>query len=419
MTKLKFFKFQKKEAYLYFLFYLSLLGGFLFGENSTGGAIIDYVGQKSVSIDFSKNFKNTFLNFDQYATRHSPVLMILLSGFEKLNLSDYVIRLIHLHLCLSLPLIFYYCLKEKYNFLSKEILIVLVGLIFISPTFRSLSIWPDSRVLGLVFFCLSLYFYIKFDNTKQFKYSLYNVASNALAAYFSPNFCVFSIFFYIYFVKYYGFFTIKNSTIILTNIIFALPAFYYVFILDINFFMKSAGVGLSSENILFRNLFNQLLIIPTLFLFYITPFLILRIIPINFENYKYSLIISSSIFLVSIYFFDYKPEYTGGGFYLKLSNYIFGNNIFFYLISIFSLIILVQLVKQSYQSIFIVLLILLNNPQETIYHKYYDPFLLIVFFLMFSFKSNFDNLKIKSNFLFVYLYFGLFLTISYFKIYFI
>ena len=92
--------FSKKEILFFILLYLSLLLSFYFGENSTGGAIIDYFGQKKVSEDFAIDFGTTLLNYDQYATRHSPALIIILSFFEKLKISDELIRLIHLHFCL-------------------------------------------------------------------------------------------------------------------------------------------------------------------------------------------------------------------------------------------------------------------------------------------------------------------------------
>ena len=419
MLSFKTYNFQSKEIIFYLIFYFSLLIGFLFGENSTGGAIIDYMGQKNVSVDFSNDFKKTLLNYESYATRHSPVLIFLLSGFEYLNFSDHVIRLIYLHLCLSLPVIFYLSIKEKYNFVSKEVLTILVGLIFISPTFRSLSIWPDSRIAGLIFFCLSVLFFIKFTNTKKFKYTIYNIISTSFASYLSPNFCIFSLFFLIFFARNYGFFSRQIYFLIILNIILAFPAFYYVFVLDIKFFMKSAAIGLEHENIFLRNMFNQLLIIPTIFLFYLTPFLILRIINIESQNLIYSFILSIIIFSLSLYFFDYKPEYTGGGVYFKLSNYLFQNNILFYLISFISMIILVQLVINNYQNLFILLLVFLNNPQETIYHKYFDPFLIILFFLIFNLKIDIQKLKLNINFIAIYLYFLSFLIISYFKIYFV
>ena len=92
----------------FIILYIFLILGFFYNENSTGGAFQDYVNQKKISQDFAINFKSTLLNFDQYFTRHSPVLIMFLSIFEKSNLDDSLIRFIHLHLCLLLPIIFFY-----------------------------------------------------------------------------------------------------------------------------------------------------------------------------------------------------------------------------------------------------------------------------------------------------------------------
>ena len=181
-----------KEILFLFILYLTLIISFFFGENSTGGAIIDYNNQQSISKKFSENFLSTLLSFDSFNTRHSPVLIIFLSLFEKINLPDLLIRLIHLHICLLLPIFFYKCLILKFNHTDKKILFLLSALIFLSPTFRSLAIWPDSRLLGLVLFTLSVFYFLKFDASKNFSYAMYNIFTLALSAYVSPNFSVFS-----------------------------------------------------------------------------------------------------------------------------------------------------------------------------------------------------------------------------------
>lgn len=56
-------------------------------------------------------------------------------------------------------------------------------------------------------------------------------------------------------------------------------------------------------------------------------------------------------------------------------------------------------------------LILFNNPQYTIYHKYFDPFLLIIFFSLFNFEISLKTKKLK-NFITIYSYFLIFWLIS-------
>ena len=187
--------------FLFFL-YLTLIISFVLGENSTGGAIKDYINQKNISQKFSYEFFQTLYEYDSFGTRHSPVLIIFLSLFEKIKLPDVFIRLIHLHLSLLLPFFFYKCLTVKFKDIDEKILLFLLSLIFLSPTFRSLAIWPDSRLLGLFYI---KYLFFKFEDNKNIKFAIYNVITLALSAYLSPNFSVFSIFL-IKFFLYYRFF---------------------------------------------------------------------------------------------------------------------------------------------------------------------------------------------------------------------
>ena len=121
--------------------------------------------------------------------------------------------------------------------------LILIGLIFLSPTFRSLSIWPDSRLLGLTIFSLIIFFYLKFLNSKKFNFAIYNVITCAVSSYLSPNFSVFSIFFLINFILHYGLLTKKIFIILILNILISLPAIYYIFILDVNFLNKAVALA--------------------------------------------------------------------------------------------------------------------------------------------------------------------------------
>ena len=405
--------FLKKEIVFFLILYLSLLVGFYFGENSTGGAFLDYLNQKQISINFSLKFNETLLSYDQFSTRHSPILIIILSILEKFNFSDFAIRIIHLHFCLFLPLIFYKCLEIKFNFLDKKILLYIISLIFLSPTFRSLSIWPDSRLLGLTVFALSIYFYLRFMNEKKFIYIILNILTCASSAYISPNFSVFSIFFTLMFISIIGIKSKKFIFIIFLNLILSFPALYYVFILDINFLNKSAAIGFEEgQNIIFVNLFNNILITFSIFFFYLIPFIFFKIIKIsNIFNYL-NIFISLLITIFCLIYFDYNYNYSGGGFFFKLSNFIFKNNYLFFLICYISILIILPLLTCNKINLLIFFLILINNPQYTIYHKYFDPFLLLAFFTIFKFEIDMNKININRNFVLIFFYFLSFLLIS-------
>ena len=75
---------QTKKFYYYLLgalLYLSLIFGFVFNENLTGGAYNDYIGHREIIYKFTVSFIETFFKFDKENTRHSPFLLIILSYY--------------------------------------------------------------------------------------------------------------------------------------------------------------------------------------------------------------------------------------------------------------------------------------------------------------------------------------------------
>ena len=112
ISKNFFFKF--KVSYTYFCFIFKFTCGFFLGENSTGGAFQDYLNQKQITLQFSKNFLETLLNYDNLTTRHSPILLIILSQLEQIISNDFCYQ-INLFAFLSFASItFFKILKLKY-----------------------------------------------------------------------------------------------------------------------------------------------------------------------------------------------------------------------------------------------------------------------------------------------------------------
>ena len=413
-------KIEYQIIFLLIFLYISVLLGFILSENSSGGAFHDYVNQKEITGFFANNFLFTFLNYDDYTTRHSPVLLIALSFFERVQLDDYLIRLIYFHTCLILPISFFYILKLKFKDQQLEIkyLLILVGLIFLSPIFRSLSVWPDSRLIGLTFFTTSIFFFLKFIEKKKTSFIFLNIIFYTISSYFSPNFAVFSIYFVYKYFRFLGIRSLKFYIIIIFNLLLAFPALYYVLILDINFFNKSAAIGLGvSDNIFFTNIFNQILIIPSIIFFYFLPFYSTKILGIKkLINYK-NFIITLIIFILSLFYFDYKPEYSGGGIIFKLSDYFFNNNILFFIFSFISILFVLGIISEKIDNLLILFLLFISNPQITIYHKYYDPLLIVMFFSLFMLNVRLEYLKNFKKVLILYLYFFGFLLANILKSY--
>lgn len=384
------------NIYVFLFFYFSLILGFIFNESLNSGVNQDWETNKLLITDFSSNFRDTLLSYDNYGSRHSPINNIVLSVFYKMGFSLSEVRLINLHFSLILILGLYQCLKIKFNHIDNRILQLLSFLVFLSPTFRSLSIWPDSRITGLIFIIYSIYFFLKFDQSHKLNDVFFCIFALIISSYISPNFSVFSVFFYFVFFKNLNF---KNFLyIIFFSIILSAPMIYYVFFLDINFIVAGHTPG-DKNNILSLdfNIFNKVLLITSIYVFHLLPVIFLSVSKTDFLNFiKKYLILILIFWIIAIYFFDYKVNFTGGGVIFQISRILFENNFAFFVSSFFILAIIGYIVSLSKINFSLLVLSILSNIQNTIYHKYYEPFFLIITFLLFKnidFKRFFFDKK--------------------------
>ena len=401
----------------FLFFYLTLIIGFFFGENLNYGSYGDWIGSNREPIkDFSSNFTYTFLNFDSYGHRHSPVYLIFLSLFLDLGLDLNQIRLVHLHLCISLIIVFYQCLRLLFSNINNNYLFLLSLIIFLSPTFRSLAIWPDSRLPGLIFFVLTIYFFLKFRKTDNLKYTWYTCISLVVSSYISPNFSVFFVYFFFFFLKKVKF--RELSFLLIFNFLASLPIFYYIFILDVNFLAAGKTPSLNNESINFSfNLSDKLMIISSIIFFHLSPILIMD----NFFNQFKSFLDKRFIIIVPlvvclIYFFNYQLSYTGGGIFFILSNLLFDNNYLFYIGSFFFISFVLYIASLSLNNFFLLTLLIVSNVQNTIYHKYYEPLIFIMFFTLIKYPGVENFLKKKNNIFYLYLLSVIYILMRVFKI---
>ena len=390
------------KIFIFPIYYLVFLLAFLINENSTGGALQDYQGYRGLIDLFIKDFTGTFLSFDQFNERHSPLIIILLSYLYKLELSDTLIRFIFFNFSIISIIFFYKCLVIKFKKVPSNYLFLLSLVFFISPVFRSLSVWPDSRIIGFHFFTISVFYYLKYFNNEKKMINCYlNVFFLAVSSYFSINFCLFGIFFFYKFYKD----LLKNKKILnylLLNIILAFPAFYYLFILDVFFINTGLTPGNENNSLGIKNnlnISNKILIISSIIFFYFIPFFFyfkkyFFLKQINLKETSILLLLT----LVNIYLFNYQLFFTGGGIFFKVSNLIFDTNLLFFIISTYSIFFLyVLFIKtKSMDNIIILIIIILSNPQLSIYHKYYDPLLLFLIFTIFNLKFAKKYFSIKN-----------------------
>jgi len=409
---------------IYIFLYFSLLVGFYFGEDFVLGYKSDYSNYKNIV--FKKDFLHSFLNY-KFTGLPVPIYLVLLSFLEKISFNEIFTRLIFLHFSLLIPFFLYLCLKIKYEFKANDIKILLPTIIFFSPYFRSASIWLGSENISLIFFSISLYFFLKYEKTekKKLSFMILNVLFLALAAYIRPNYSLFSIYF---FIRYYFDLNISYKLLfyIFINILLSFPVIYYIFVLDVDF--VSGFLFRGEHNVLLdfnlSGFVNQFSIVLTILFFYSIPFMLLNIRQ-NFqmsnfkvENYTFSIIF---LFLL-IFYFDYNFLY-GGGIFFKLSNLIFENNYLFYFFSLISLNAFILISYSSIKSkdiifdLVLLLTLFLLEIDGVFYHETYDPLLYFIFFLLIKNKIylNFTKKLTDKKFILLILFCTSFYALSILK----
>jgi len=417
-------KFSNRFINLIFLLsYITILTGFFYGEDSLGGAKGDYIYHLNIANSFNLNFIETWTGFgfgeDGLQTRNSPVFWVIISVINKF-LSHDLIRLINTSVSLVICIFFFKCLCLKFKKIDKKILATIAcSVIFLSPTIRSLSIWPYSLIWGLFLFIISIYNYLLFNEKRIIKNKVINsffcIFYLAIASYLYPSFAVFSVYYVFYFFRFFGF-TKNFIIIVLANFIVALPALYFVLTKGLYFFHAT---GITLSNSVSFNFASKIIIISSLILYFLIPILDFKEVYIDIKK---KIRIKETFYLVLITliltnFFSY-PYFEGGGFgggfFHKISNITLNNNLILFLCFYIFVNIYISLFKNNLNNHLIFLTLILFNLQFTIYNKYFDPLLLILIFLIFDFnldKHLFKN-KIQItkfiSILFIYLLMGLF-----------
>tara|TARA_B100001057_G_scaffold496285_1_gene597351 strand:- start:1538 stop:2809 length:1272 start_codon:yes stop_codon:yes gene_type:complete len=408
---------SKRNNQILIIIYLSIILGFFLSEDTLGGAYSDYETLNHIAYKFKNNFWITLLNYDELNHRQSPVFYIFKSLF--LNLNENIQRLLFLHIFLLIPLFFYKCLKIVFKNIDKKILKLISLLIILLPTFRSYSIWPDPHLMGTLFFLISIFYFLKFkNNPKDYIYVLLNTLFLALSAYFSPNFGLFVIFFIYQFYKNLGF-SLRLNYIFLLNIFLSLPFFYYIFILDINFIFSNTHWDIGKNFYSLNSISNKFIIITSLIFFYLIPFIFLLKININYNFFiknKIYYIFYLIIFLIFCYFFKFSDVYdltnSGGGFFFNISKTVFDNNLLLFIVSFFAGLYLIQTFILNKENLILFLVLILSNPQLTIWQANFSPTLFIMIYLLFD--LNFITKKLDIKFIkFQYFYFLGYLVANY------
>ena len=389
-----------KKYYLlfFFLLYLTVLFGFYFDEDNLGGAMHDASYHYRISEEFSKNFYQTFLKFGTedhgMGTRNSPVFWIFLSLVSDYFSYDFI-RFLNTFIIFAIGIIFYKCLLLKYKDIQPHAVIILSSFIFLSPSLRSLAIWPYSLIWGLFFFILSIFNFLKFKDNLNFNRSALILIHVIIASYIYPAFSVFFIFFFYKITKQLN--KKKIISLLFISAILAMPCIIYLITKDFyNSFDNAQGLDVPFSKSL--NISNKILIISSIFLYYILPIINIEETFHKIKKINLIKIIFLAIFcFINIYYFNF-PDYNwGGGFFHKVSIILFNNNYLFFFSAFFSILVIYTIIEKKFESYLLLAILIIYNPQLTIYIKYFDPLIFIIFLTLFDFdfKKHFVNKSYK------------------------
>ena len=409
---------NKSNNFYFFIIvsYSILILGFFLNEDITSGGR-DWHHVSKIITGFAENFKNYF---PVYENRHSPIFYIILSIFKRADFNFDLIRFLHLHINLITLFFAYKCIEIKYSDLNKFFILLLsLSIILLSPNLRTAGYWPLPYPLGFLFLTIFFYYNLKYINTKNntskdIKYLILSIILLALSSYISPNFCLFGFHLIYVVIKKSGYKINIITIFILTSFILLLPALYYVFIYN-PFFMFNVAVSNEASDVLRSNFFNKIAIISSIIFFHLFPFLLKIEIKNLLTNYKEKLkilLFLLFIYFLTIYNFNFLPEFGGGGFFYKLSFLLTGNNYFFLIILFISLIFIFLIINKNLNNFILIIIFILMNPQLSIYHKYYDPLIILTFLLFFE-KGIFKKEIMDKNMIYTIFFHILFFNILY------
>ena len=396
----------KNKLVIYFIFYLTFILSFFLGENSSGGSLNDSLIMQTYQDQLEANLQNGIIFFIETKMVHSPVFYIIKSTLENF-LNKLTSDLIFLTLGFLIPIIFYSILKKQFRRLDKNLLFAISLVLYFSPYLRSSAVWATNDNLGLLFFVLSLSKLLTFTKKKD----------NSLKD-------IFLSFFYlviaVYIRQYYIIIAI-GYVVLLSNKI-DLKIFFYIAIFNsfllipwvlysynyLQFNSEYALKGFAKPDLLF-----SVLVFFTMYLFYVFPFFF------QSENYvkikklynskKIFFFIITIIYFLFFFYYDLPQNEYGGGIIYKISQ-LFDSKLLFIFLSYIGTLLILLTINLNLKNFFILFLLCLMFPFATIYQKYYDPLIIIIFFGMIQSNLIFENISLKKiDITFIFSYFIVFL----------
>ena len=421
----KFFSFV-----LIFLSLLSFFLGFYLDENSAGGG--SYLGDWSFLWPNLKLFINndlyTAITHENFLSNRPPLLYMMHASLNPFVENVIAYRRSVFIISLSVPVLFYFCLKQKFNNKDNLLLILIASTIFLSPYFRTSSYWgleENYGIISLLLTFLFLNFFLK--NKNEYGYKIYFqlfllIFFSSLCIYFDQKLLIIPIICFLSIITSKKIIKLKLFSICFYFIL-SLPYIYLIILWDGIF----PSTLTSARNLGDKLYLDHIGYTSTIIAFYFVPFLLFKGKDLSTEikNFflkenNYYLIL---LFCIYIFYLLVLSNFlgqnalnidvsTGKGFIHKSSLILFKNNfiireIFIYFSFLISWVIVLIFIGKSFKNGLILLYFFLVSVLTLpLMQEYFDPLIFIMIFTFFSSKL-FITYK---NVIILFFYFSIFLV---------
>ena len=373
--------------------------------------------KKSIALFSQNSFFDSIKLYSESSNR-PPLIYILHKYFNPLINDELGFRKVVFTISLLIPILFYFCLRERFKETDKNIILLFSSIIFFNPFIRTSSYWGLEENYAIISSLLSILLLMKLPDSPNNLKKYFNIFLltffSSLTIYFDQKFLIIPIICFLNILL--GNHEIRFKTLaILSYLIFSIP---YLMLIKLWGGIFPSNIYHVGSQFYYHHFGYALTIIAFIFF----PFIFIKSKIIikdffHFLNEKKLLFILFLIitFYLIILFFFYDTSFInnrldGGGIVKKLSLILFNDSIYRKVFIFISILIswffifyflernIINLILTSYFLLFSLIV-------KPFYQEYFDPILILL--LIFIFKINF---KITFGRVYVlYFYFMFFL----------
>lgn len=394
--------------------------GFYTNENSAGAG--GYDGDFKLIWSNLLLFKESILlnlNNPIYNDSRPPLIYILHTLINPFSNDQETFRNSVFIISFFIPLILFFCIKEKFSNLSNPLVLLLTSIIMLSPYFRTSAYWGLGENYGLFFLLGSYLILMKLKKDHTYNSYTQNIiliflicTFSSLTIYFDQKLIFIPVLIFFTILSLDFNFKIKLSALIFF-IIFSIPYMYLIYLWESIIPSSAASARGVGKELHLVNLGYCLSIIG----FYIAPLLLFK--DFNTFELKKKFNIKKILLLLSlfiIYFFitfqlnEFETLGNDGkGIFHKLFLIIFGDaklRLSFTVISFLVGMVLINIFFEDKKDLLIIsFFLILSILTFPFYQEYLDPLILVLLFTFFKIKLNITY----KNTYFVVIYFLTFL----------